>query len=43
MENRSFKALLVSESAEKTFSREITTRQIDDLPDGDVVIKVAYS
>jgi acrylyl-CoA reductase (NADPH) len=43
MENKSFKALVVTEAAEKTFTREITTRTIDDLPEGEVLVKVAYS
>lgn len=43
MDNKPFKALLVTEAPDKTFSREITTRHIDDLPDGDVIVKVAYS
>jgi len=43
MENKSFKAMVVTEAAEKTFTREITTRSIDDLPEGEVLIKVAYS
>ena len=43
MENKTFKAMVVTETAEKTFSRKITTRSIDDLPAGDVLIKVIYS
>lgn len=37
-----FKALLI-EKDDDTFTRKIVERQIDDLPDGDVLIQVAYS
>jgi acrylyl-CoA reductase (NADPH) len=43
MNAKSFKAMLVSESAEKTFTREITLRSVDQLPLGEVLIKVMYS
>ena len=43
MENKSFKALLVSETEEKTFTREIVERTTADLPDGDVLVQVEYS
>lgn len=43
MENKTFQALLVTEEADKTFSRNLTSRQIDDLPEGDIIVKVAYS
>ncbi len=43
MDNISFKAMVVTEIAEKQFTREIKQRQIDDLPDGDVLINVQYS
>jgi len=43
MENKKFKAMLVEETGEKTFSRKITQRNINDLPDGDVLVKVMYS
>ncbi|WP_028579921.1 YhdH/YhfP family quinone oxidoreductase [Desulfogranum japonicum] len=39
----SFKAMLVTEEADKTFTRTITQRDIDELPAGDVLIKVSYS
>jgi acrylyl-CoA reductase (NADPH) len=38
-----FRALLVKETAENQFTKEITTRSVDDLPAGDVLIKVLYS
>jgi len=38
-----FKAMLVSETEEKEFQREIITRQIKDLPKGDLLINVKYS
>lgn len=40
--NKRFKALVVSEVDSK-FIRNITERKIDDLPEGDVLIKVKYS
>jgi len=43
MENKSFRALVVREGEEKTFARSIETRNIEDLPAGEVVIKVLYS
>ncbi len=43
MDNISFKAMVVTETGEKQFTREIKQRQIDDLPDGDVLINVQYS
>ena len=43
MDNISFKAMVVTEIAEKQFIREVKQRQIDDLPDGDVLINVQYS
>lgn len=42
MSTAKFKALLVKEENGK-FIREITERSINDLPDGDVLIKVKYS
>ncbi len=38
-----FKALVVSETGEKVFSRRVETKTIDDLPQGDVVVQVQYS
>lgn len=38
-----FTALLVEQQDKKTFTRRYVTRTLDDLPDGDVVIDVAYS
>lgn len=43
MENKTFKAMVVNEAADKTFTREIITRSIDDLPPGEVLIKVSFS
>jgi acrylyl-CoA reductase (NADPH) len=43
MENKSFKALVAREGEEKTFTRSIETKTIEDLPAGEVVIKVLYS
>ncbi|NML21548.1 YhdH/YhfP family quinone oxidoreductase [Pseudoflavitalea sp. G-6-1-2] len=38
-----FKALWITETAEGKFERKIVERSIDDLPAGEVVIKVLYS
>ena len=43
MTEQSFKAMVVSESGEKQYKREILTRQVDDLPAGDVLVEVHYS
>jgi NADPH:quinone reductase-like Zn-dependent oxidoreductase len=43
MENKSFKALVAREGEEKKFTRAIETKNIEDLPEGDVVIKVLYT
>jgi putative YhdH/YhfP family quinone oxidoreductase len=43
MKNTSFKALVVRESDGGIFSRAIEERLTDDLPEGDVIVKVAYS
>lgn len=41
--NNNFKAMLVSETETKEFHREIVTREIKDLPQGDILINVKYS
>ena len=38
-----FKAMVVSETAEKTFPREIRERALRDLPAGELIIEVKYS
>jgi acrylyl-CoA reductase (NADPH) len=43
MAPQKFKAMVVTETDEHTFVRHITERSLDDLPDGDVLIKVRYS
>lgn len=43
MENNSFKALVIKEKADGTYAREIDTRTMADLPDGEVLIRVHYS
>ena len=40
---QTFKAMVVSETAEKTFVREIKQRALSDLPAGELVIEVKYS
>ena len=41
--NATFKALVVRQSDDKNFIRSIEQRNIDDLPEGDVLIRVHYS
>ena len=43
MSNQSFKAFLVSEITEKEFSSEVIERNVSDLPEGEVLIRVKYS
>lgn len=40
---KAFKAMVVSETAEKTFVREIRERALNDLPAGELIIEVKYS
>ncbi len=43
MNSNTFKAMVVSEASDGTFSRQIADRSLDELPDGDVLIRVHYS
>jgi len=43
MENIAFKAMIVTEIGDKHFIREIKEKNITDLPEGEVLIKVHYS
>ena len=43
MIKQSFQALVVRETAENTFTRSVETRNVSDLPPGDVLIEVRYS
>ncbi|MBF0286863.1 MAG: YhdH/YhfP family quinone oxidoreductase [SAR324 cluster bacterium] len=43
MPQKEFKAIVVEEAEPKKFVRNIKTRTIADLPDGDVLIRVQYS
>ncbi len=43
MENKKFRAMVVTEEENKVFTREITQKSIDELPEGDVLINVHYS
>ena len=43
MSQTNYACLLVEENEDRTFSRRITTRTIDDLPEGDLLIRVRYS
>lgn len=41
--NNPFKAMLISETSDKKYKRDIVNREIEDLPQGDVLINVKYS
>ena len=43
MNDTTFRALVVSRTGEKTYSREVTERTISDLPEGEVLVRVRYS
>ena len=43
MSDETFRALVVSKIDKKNFIREIKNRTLDDLPDGDVLVRVHYS
>ena len=43
MSDAVFRALVVSKTDEKTYSREVTERRISDLPEGEVLVRVRYS
>jgi putative YhdH/YhfP family quinone oxidoreductase len=43
MSEQTFSAMVVTETAPKTFSRAIVSRSVSDLPPGELLIKVQYS
>jgi len=43
MENTSFKALVISETEDKQYTRQIQDKTLEDLPAGEVVVQVHYS
>jgi putative YhdH/YhfP family quinone oxidoreductase len=43
MSEQKFRAMWVTETAEKAYERAIVTRNVDDLPAGDVLVQVKYS
>ena len=43
MNENSFKALVVSETDEGIYTRKVTNRSLEDLPEGEVLIRVNYS
>ncbi|MBM9613997.1 YhdH/YhfP family quinone oxidoreductase [Desulfobulbus rhabdoformis] len=43
MEETCFKALIVTESEDKKFTRTIGQRSVSELPEGDILIRVSYS
>ena len=43
MHKQTFSAMIVEESAPREFTRQIRNRTIDDLPAGDLLVKVHYS
>ena len=43
MSDNSFRAFVISENNDGTYSRRITDRSLEDLPDGEVLLRVRYS
>ncbi len=43
MSEDTYTCLLVEESPQKTFNRKIVSRNVEDLPEGDLLIRVLYS
>ncbi|MEN8232146.1 MAG: YhdH/YhfP family quinone oxidoreductase [Thermodesulfobacteriota bacterium] len=43
MQNNSYKALVVKEASPNTYTREIETKTINELPKGDLLVRVHYS
>ena len=43
MNDTTFRAMVVTESDDKTYFRQITTKSVHDLPEGDVLVRVHYS
>jgi acrylyl-CoA reductase (NADPH) len=41
--SQSFTAMLTEQTGEKQFSRRIVTRSVDELPPGDLLVRVSYS
>ena len=41
--NKTFKALVVEENTDGTFSKSIQERNVNDLPENDLLIEVHYS
>jgi len=43
MPDTAYSCMLVEESSEGSFSRRITTRKVEELPEGDLLVRVNYS
>ena len=43
MIDNSFKALVISENDDGTYTRKVTDRSLEDLPEGEVLLRVRYS
>ncbi len=43
MADTTFRAMVVEESGDKAFARKIVQRRVDELPDGEVLVKVSWS
>lgn len=43
MESKTFKAMVVQETADGTYTRRIAKKSLDDLPAGEVLVRVHYS
>ncbi len=43
MQDKTFKAMVVTETDDKTYQRQIASRSVSELPAGDVLVRVHYS
>ena len=43
MDQKTFRAMVVKELPDNKFVREITSKSVDELPEGEVLIRVKYS
>ena len=43
MSDNSFNALVIRENDDGTYTRKVTERSLEDLPEGEVLLRVRYS
>ncbi len=43
MDSKTFKAMVVRQTSDGTFTRQIADKSLDDLPEGEVLVRVHYS